>query len=90
MMRGSLVTLIFDKTLRIQSSAVSGAEAVTHMSADVERVGSGLVELHEIYSSLIEMGLALWLLARLLHVAAAASTVFMVGAYWLPLMFVRY
>jgi ATP-binding cassette subfamily C (CFTR/MRP) protein 1 len=76
MFRGSLLTLIFDKTLRICTSAVSDAAAVTLMSADIERIGSGLREMHELYSSVIELGLALWLLERLLGVAMAASTVF--------------
>jgi hypothetical protein len=39
----------------------------------------GLLELHEFYSSVIEAGLAIWLLFRLLHVAALASAAFVVG-----------
>lgn len=78
MVRGSLVTMIFDKTLRVQDSTASEAAAVTLISADVERIGSGLRELHETYASIIELGLALWLLERLLHAAMAASTGFVV------------
>lgn len=79
MIRGSLVSMVFDKTLRIQGSAVADAEAITLMSADVERIGTGMRELHELYSSVIELGLAIWLLERLLHVAMAASTVFVIS-----------
>ncbi|RDL41711.1 Cyclic peptide transporter [Venustampulla echinocandica] len=78
MIRGSLLPMIFDKTLQVSASAVSDAEAVTLMSADIERIGSGLREMHEMYSSVIELALALWLLERLLGVAMAASTVFVV------------
>jgi ATP-binding cassette subfamily C (CFTR/MRP) protein 1 len=46
------------------------------MSTDIERIGSGLREIHEVYSSIIEVTLALWLLARLLNMAMIASTVF--------------
>ena len=79
MFRGSLVTMIFDKTLRTCPSAVSDATAVTLMSADIERIGSGLREMHELYSGVIELALSLWLLERLLHVAMAASTIFVAG-----------
>ncbi|KAJ5587013.1 P-loop containing nucleoside triphosphate hydrolase protein [Penicillium hispanicum] len=78
MVRGSLVTLIFDKTLRISTSGVSDAAALTLMSTDIDRIGTGLVEMHETYSNFTEVVLALWLLARLLNVAMIASTVVVV------------
>ncbi|KAJ5185124.1 hypothetical protein N7491_007004 [Penicillium cf. griseofulvum] len=78
MVRGSLVTLIFDKTLRMSTSVVSDSAAITLMSTDIERIGSGLREIHEVYSSIIEVTLALWLLARLLNFAMIASTVFVI------------
>lgn len=49
------------------------------MSTDVERIGSGLKEMHELYSNFTEVALALWLLARLLNVATIASTTVVVG-----------
>ncbi|KAH0593670.1 hypothetical protein MHUMG1_08420 [Metarhizium humberi] len=39
MFRGSLITIIFGKTLRLSASAVHDAEAITLMSADVDRIG---------------------------------------------------
>ncbi|KAJ5157304.1 P-loop containing nucleoside triphosphate hydrolase protein [Penicillium canariense] len=78
MVRGSLVTLIFKKTLRMSTSAVSDATAVTLMSTDIERIGSGLREMHELYSNFTEVALALWLLARLLNIATLASTIVVV------------
>ncbi|KAI9147656.1 Canalicular multispecific organic anion transporter 2 [Paramyrothecium foliicola] len=71
--RGSLVALIFDKTLHIESSLLSEAEAVTLMSADIDRIGVSLPVIHEIYASLIETALCLFLLYRLLKVALAGS-----------------
>lgn len=84
-MRGSLVALIFNKTLRISTSAVSDASAITLMSTDIERIGSGLRDMHEIYSNFIEVVLALWLLARLLKIATIASTLVVIGEHILPL-----
>ncbi|KAJ5575262.1 P-loop containing nucleoside triphosphate hydrolase protein [Penicillium hetheringtonii] len=73
-MRGSLVSMIFNKTLRLSTSAVSDASAITLMSTDIERIASGLREMHEIYANFIDVAVALWLLARLLKLATIAST----------------
>jgi len=78
MLRGSLVTLIFDKTLRMSTSVAAGSAAITLMSTDIERIASCLREIHEVYASIIEVTLALWLLARLLNLAMIASTVFVI------------
>jgi ATP-binding cassette subfamily C (CFTR/MRP) protein 1 len=79
MIRGSLSTMIFQKTLRLSNSKISDTAGVTHLTGGVEWVSMGLLELHEFYSSVIEAGLAIWLLFRLLHVAALASAAFVVG-----------
>jgi ATP-binding cassette subfamily C (CFTR/MRP) protein 1 len=67
--------MIFDKTLRMSTSAMSDATAVTLMSTDIERIGSGLLDVHEVYGNILEVFIALWLLARLLHVATIAATI---------------
>lgn len=81
MVRGSLVTLIFNKTLRMSTSAVTDASAVTLMSTDIERIGNGIRQIPETYSNFIEVALALWLLARLLKLATIASTLVVVSTY---------
>ncbi|KAJ5361079.1 hypothetical protein N7541_001923 [Penicillium brevicompactum] len=78
MMRGNLVTLIFEKTLRMNTTAVGDSGAITLMSTDIERISSCLREIHEVYCSLIEISLSLWLLARLLNMAIIAPTVFVI------------
>ncbi len=77
--RGSLISVIFDKTLRVSSHAASDAEAMTLMSADIDRIGLSMEDVHELYAGPIELGIALWLLYRLLGVAMGASTAFVVG-----------
>ncbi|KID73703.1 ABC transporter, partial [Metarhizium brunneum ARSEF 3297] len=69
MFRGSLITIIFGKTLRLSASAVHDAEAITLMSADVDRIGLCMPVLHDSYASLVELALSLWLLYRLLGIA---------------------
>ncbi|KFG85665.1 ABC transporter [Metarhizium anisopliae] len=74
MFRGSLISLIFSKTLRMSATKISDAEAITLMSADIDRIALSLELVHEFYSSFIEIALSMWLLYRLLGVAMAAST----------------
>ncbi|KAK8064708.1 hypothetical protein PG994_007346 [Apiospora phragmitis] len=74
--RGSLVSLIYDKTLRLSASAVTDAEAITLMSADIDRIGLCMRILHDSYASVIEVVLSLCLLYRLLGIAVIPSTVF--------------
>jgi ATP-binding cassette subfamily C (CFTR/MRP) protein 1 len=49
------------------------------VNTDIDRIGKGMKELHNIYSSVIELALSLWFLQRLLGVAVAAPTVFLFG-----------
>ncbi|KAI9726756.1 MAG: hypothetical protein M1828_000612 [Chrysothrix sp. TS-e1954] len=74
MLRGRLITLIYDKALRKVSTRSPDAEAITLMSADVDRIGESFHFLHEWYACLIELALALWLIYRYLGVAMAAPT----------------
>ncbi|KAJ3495648.1 hypothetical protein NLG97_g3239 [Lecanicillium saksenae] len=76
--RGSLVSAIFDKTLRVSSHAASDGEAMTLMSADIERIAEGMIDVHELYAGPIELGLTLWLLYRYLGVAMSASTAWVI------------
>lgn len=72
MWRGSLVTLIYNKTLSVSTSTIADAEAITLMSADIDRIGFSMEILHEAYACLIELGIALWLLWRLIGLAVVA------------------
>lgn len=70
--RGSLINMIYEKTLRLSSSSTSDAEAITLISADIDRLGIAAQDIHELYASTLEVGLCLWLLYVYLGVAAAA------------------
>ncbi|KAK2865449.1 hypothetical protein FQN49_003561 [Arthroderma sp. PD_2] len=82
--RGSLVTFIFDKTLRIDSSADDNAEAITLMSADIDRIDSGMTIIHELYAGFIELAIALWQLHRLLGIAVVAPVAWIVADAQIP------
>ncbi|PYI08342.1 P-loop containing nucleoside triphosphate hydrolase protein [Aspergillus sclerotiicarbonarius CBS 121057] len=68
-MRAGLVDLIYRHTLEMVPTALEGADAVTLMSTDVERITSGLRTFPELWANLIQIGIALWLLERMLHLA---------------------
>lgn len=61
--------MLFDKTLRAETLAFDNAEAMTLMSADVDRITSSMHIIHELYASVIETGIALWFLYDFLGIA---------------------
>ncbi|KAJ8611715.1 hypothetical protein MRB53_037826 [Persea americana] len=71
-LRGSLIALIFDKTLCISSAAVSDAAAVTLVSADIDRIALGIRQFHEVWAGVVQIAIAIWLLVRLIGIAVLA------------------
>ncbi|KAI1626473.1 hypothetical protein EDD37DRAFT_648899 [Exophiala viscosa] len=74
-LRGSLVSLIYYKTLTVSIPTAQDSSAITLMSTDVERSGTGLRYIHEIWASPIDIGLAIYLLERQLGPSSAAPGV---------------
>ncbi|KAF9246828.1 hypothetical protein DTO027I6_9803 [Penicillium roqueforti] len=70
--RGTLVLLIFRKSLELQKSDMA---PLTLMSTDVERIIQGLHYVHESFVSLFTFSVALWLLKRQLSGRAIAPIV---------------
>ena len=64
MMRGLLISAIYKRALEISTVAVDTKAAVTLMSADVETIQRGLRQFHDLWASVIEVGLATYLLQR--------------------------
>lgn len=83
MIRGLLVTAIYNKVTTIPSTTEDKA-AVTLMSTDVERITQGLRVFHEAWANIAEVGLAVWLLERELHVGSIAPIVVATGSSALP------
>lgn len=76
--RGSLVRMVFEKSLSMRASDAADGSALTLMSADVDRVGNGLRLLHDTWSAVIEAAISLWLLERLLGIAVLGPALFIV------------
>ena len=64
MFRGSLVSLIYCRTLDLRTGVYDESAAVTLMSTDIDRIESSLEDIHETWANIIEIGLGLWLLER--------------------------
>ncbi|MCJ1314026.1 hypothetical protein MMC25_007706 [Agyrium rufum] len=69
MMRGAIIPMIYRKTLQLDNRDVKASSALTHFSTDIEAVITGVIQIHEIWGSLLEMGLAMYLLELQLGVA---------------------
>lgn len=85
MMRGCLVPCIYRKTLSLNSSDATASAALTLISTDIEVIKNGLVQLHEVWASFVEIGLAIYLLEKQVGWAAAVSISFAVGKYLISL-----
>jgi len=74
--RGSLVSCIYEKTLRMPASAKESSEAITLMNADMERVTAGLNHIHDVWGSVIELAIAIYLLQIQIGAGAAIPVAF--------------
>ncbi|KAK6338386.1 hypothetical protein TWF730_002449 [Orbilia blumenaviensis] len=69
MLRGILMTAVYNKSTRLNITAATTTESVTLMSGDVENLVRGLREIHELWAAVVQIGIATWLLAKQLGVA---------------------
>lgn len=64
MMRSGLISMIYDQTIDMTTADLTDSTAITLMGTDVERIMANLKNLHEAWASIIEVGIAIWLLER--------------------------
>ncbi|KAF2634043.1 hypothetical protein P280DRAFT_52852 [Massarina eburnea CBS 473.64] len=69
MIRGGLISMLYNKATEIALKDMDLASSITLMSADIERIVTGMTTAHEIWSNCLEVGLAIYLLSRQLGVA---------------------
>jgi ATP-binding cassette, subfamily C (CFTR/MRP), member 1 len=79
MVRAALIPVIYRKTLTLRLNNSLEASGITLVSTDLERIAFGLRDVHETWASLIEIGLALWLLQRQLDVASVMPASLFIG-----------
>ncbi|RAQ56523.1 ABC transporter [Aspergillus flavus] len=89
MIRGSLVVIIFRKTLALDCGNNSDNSAsVTLMSTDIDGIASAFDSVHDIWACPIEIALGLWLLERHVGVACIAPALTALGFLALPMLLV--
>ena len=79
MIRGSLVSAIYDKTMEISITALENSQAVSLMSTDIQRIVDGLKFIHEIWANLLQIAVATWLLSIQIGVACVAPVAVSMG-----------
>jgi len=84
MVRGGLISMLYTKTTDLSITAVDPSASMILMSADIERITTGWQTMHEMWASLIEVAVAIYLLKIQLGAACAVpiavSIVCMVGS----------
>ncbi|KAK0739438.1 hypothetical protein B0T21DRAFT_142373 [Apiosordaria backusii] len=75
MTRGLLAAAVYRKTTGARISAADDSAALTLMSADIERVLVGCLEVHEFWANMVEVAFACWLLSRKIGVAFIAPVI---------------
>ncbi|ETS74012.1 hypothetical protein PFICI_13878 [Pestalotiopsis fici W106-1] len=75
MARGALAGVVYRKVVAAKLSATQDSSALTLMSADIERIISGGLNLHEFWANAIQVGLASWLLSRDIGPSAIAPLI---------------
>lgn len=78
--RGSLVALLFNKALysKPTDEEKSVSSTITLLNSDMERLYFGMLQMHNTWACVIEIGISTWLLARLLGLSAIACVLFCV------------
>ncbi|RAH67341.1 P-loop containing nucleoside triphosphate hydrolase protein [Aspergillus aculeatinus CBS 121060] len=73
--RGALLATVYSRTLELGAADQGSTSALTLLGTDVERIATGLRDVHEIWASPIDIGLAVWLLGRQLAVSCIVPVV---------------
>lgn len=70
LIRGTLVSAIYDKTLQLSHEQLKKSAAVTLMSTDINGVETVLIKFHEIWGRLCELLVGLYILYTIIGPAA--------------------
>lgn len=79
--RAGLVSKIYRHTTTLRAVDVKDSAAITLMGTDVERIAESLRLVHEIWASIPEVGMAVWLLARQISVASVVPLIICLGKF---------
>lgn len=73
------MTAVYRKATEINSTDINGTKTVTLMSTDCELVVRGLLAMHELWASVVQVAFATWLVQRELGIACLGPIAITVG-----------
>lgn len=79
MVRGGLISMIFQKTTRLNPTDKMRHDPIVLMGTDNEKIALSLRQVHEVWASVNEIVLALWLLQRQMGAAFVAPALLTLG-----------
>lgn len=80
--RGLLIHAISSKILLVKAEQANDMNAVTLMSTDTQRIADGTKFVHEIWATVVEAGIAMFLLERQVGALAAAPLGIAIGKFF--------
>ncbi|KAH8689094.1 putative multidrug resistance-associated protein [Talaromyces proteolyticus] len=83
MIRAGLISMIYKKTTLLKANEFKGAEAITLMETDVDKIMTAVKNLHESWASILQAGVAIWLLERQVYVACVVPTIVSLACVYL-------
>jgi hypothetical protein len=90
MVRGSLVNAIYAQTLDLSITSLDESAAVTLMPSDVQQICEAVRSIHNIWSSPLEIALAIWLLHKEIGLALLGPLVITAIAISGPFLISKY
>jgi ATP-binding cassette subfamily C (CFTR/MRP) protein 1 len=79
MVRGGLISMIFQKTLMVNPIHKMRHDPIVLMGTHIEKIALSLRQVCEVWASIIEISIALWLLEKQLEAAFVAPAVLTIG-----------
>jgi ATP-binding cassette subfamily C (CFTR/MRP) protein 1 len=81
LVRGTLIAVVYSKTLDLALNTGNTSSSSALMSVDVERICACLVNLHELWADIIEVGIAVYILERNIGVACISPALLAFGEF---------
>ncbi|KAL3249338.1 hypothetical protein ABHI18_011650, partial [Aspergillus niger] len=78
--RSGLIAMVFKQTSRLKASDIHDSAAITLMGTDVERIVQSQKTIHETWATILEVGIAIWLLERQLLIACVVPAIIAIGS----------
>ncbi|KAL7658032.1 hypothetical protein ACMYSQ_004173 [Aspergillus niger] len=78
--RSGLIAMVFNQTSRLKASDINDSAAITLMGTDVERIVQSQKTIHETWATILEVGIAIWLLERQLLIACVVPAIIVIGS----------